>query len=175
MKKADVEAIGTILDEAFNAIFIDGNKAMTEEDPVLKKDVVMLIHLDRLHKAQPGGLVYRGIEEERLIGIINATRAASKATTPKIDIRVLPLKSRPVPGRVEFFDTRPTIEDCRNPSTHFYIIGGQYTVEAHRILMHEKPANWTLQELSHFSVIPVWTKLDRAGKMTLLQYSRALN
>jgi hypothetical protein len=158
MKKADVEAIGTILDEAFNAIFIDGNKAMTEEDPVLKKDVVMLIHLDRLHKAQPGGLVYRGIEEERLIGIINATRAASKATTPKIDIRVLPLKSRPVPGRVEF-----------------YIIGGQYTVEAHRILMHEKPANWTLQELSHFSVIPVWTKLDRAGKMTLLQYSRALN
>ena len=87
----------------------------------------------------------------------------------------MPLKSKPQPGQVEFFPTKPTVQDCQKDSTHFWIIGGQHTVEAHKVRAKDLPSTWTLDEISHFPVIPVWAKPDKEGELNMLQYSRGLN
>jgi hypothetical protein len=175
MGPKEVEAVGAMLNTSFTNLFITDNKVMTETHPITKEAVVKRIHFDRLHRAPKGIWVYRGIEPERLEDILNATRARSQATASISEIRVMPLKSKPLPGRVDFFMTKPTVQDCQKESTHFWIIGGQHTVEAHKILAKDLPSTWTMDEISHFPVIPVWAKPDKEGELNMLQYSRGLN
>jgi len=56
------------------------------------------VYFKFLHKAPPGRLVYRGIEPERLTGLINKTRIEANFDSEYRYITMLPLKRRPVGG-----------------------------------------------------------------------------
>ena len=117
MDKKEVNSIGEIITKVSDSVFVNDMNMLALCDKNAKKEVNYLVHFDHLYLAPSGGLVYRGIESECPNGIVNATRGMSKATAPRIDLQVLPQKSKPVGNVVEYFNTKPTKADCMLPTT----------------------------------------------------------
>ena len=99
------------------------------------KDVT--VHFSKLHKAPQGSIVYRGFIEERLRALTNQAYINPKYTGTDKEIIVLPLKRDPYGTNraVEFYSTPPDRNQLLKSTTHFFIIGGQHTVECYKNLV----------------------------------------
>jgi hypothetical protein len=91
----------------------------------------------------------------------------------KPKIYALPLKRRPVPGDMSMeavMDRMPDIDETivedgkeipwyQGKNVHWYIIGGQHTVESFRKIARGEPAGSAQrEELLKFEIIPVFSK-----------------
>ena len=97
---------------------------------------LMHVHYKFLHQAPPGKLVYRRIQQDRLKKIKNRILVDGNYTLESQFITVLPLKEGPhcLDKKVKYWDECPPKEKL-TPHLHYYIIGGQHTVEATRLLI----------------------------------------
>ena len=132
------------------------------------------MHYKYLHRAPPGRMVYRSIHKGRLQGILNRVRINGDYHSEYRLITVLPLKRGPYgsDGVVEFFNPCPPREKLTN-TTHYYIIGGQHTVEAHKILVESgEIPECDKEDASTFNIIPLWAYND---SLEIMHLSEALN
>jgi hypothetical protein len=128
-----------------------------------------------LFQCPPGTCVYRGLIEDRLKALTNQARITPRYSGTDREITVLPLKRGPYGSNraVEFFSTPPEKLQITN-STHFYIIGGQHTVESYKTLIEGgEIEDADKAKASRFSIIPVWAHKSDHIKLMLL--SRVLN
>jgi hypothetical protein len=178
MSAADIERLSTakmkemksIYHNYFSGLYDWGTKPLTDA-----QGTPIMVHYKFLHKAPAGDIVYRGIQRDRLIAITNQVRIQSKFHASDRIITVLPLQRGPYGANkvVQYYDERPT-KAAIQKDTHFYIIGGQHTVEAHKNLIAAgEIAESDKAEASRFSVIPVWAHKKDSMKLMLL--SRVLN
>ena len=81
--------------------------------------------------------MYGGIQEDQLNAIINQTHIQSNFNYFEQVIAVLPLKLGPYRGQrqVTMYKKEPMKKNLLKDIVEFYIIGGQYTVEAYRTLV----------------------------------------
>jgi hypothetical protein len=90
-------------------------------------------------------------------------------------ITVLPIKLGPYGAerKASYFDTWPKVDSITS-NTHYYIIGGQYTVEAYRtlVLQGEFPEA-DVKDASCFKIIPIFAA--RSKFSDVIHLSRALN
>ena len=134
------------------------------------------VHFEYLHQAPVATLVYRGIEELRLKSMINKARLESDYDSEFHYITVFPMKLGPYGpnGKATFYDVQPNKEVLVQAWTHYYIIGGQHTVEAYKYLVHnnEIPECDRKRALS-FQIIPIWALKSKWNDIIML--SRAQN
>ena len=89
-------------------------------------------------------------------------------------ITMLPLKRGPYSpdGIVKFCNPCLPREKLTN-TTHYYIIGGQHTVEAHKILVGSgEIPECDKDDASTFNIIPLWAHND---SLEIMHLSKALN
>lgn len=140
------------------------------------KGELLRVHYRFLHKAPAGVLVYRGIEASRLKGIKNQILVDPDYHSEKRYITVLPLRAGPYGEKnlVKYWDVVPKKESL-TAKTHYYIIGGQHTVEAHRHLVEQGHIPEADKEAaSTFNIIPIWENFD-SKKNEIMHLSKSLN
>ena len=118
--------------------------------------------------------VYRSIHKGRLSGILNRVHIDGDHHSEYKLITVLPLKRGPYgPIKiVEFFNPCVPREKLTT-TTHYYIIGGQHMVEAHRILVETgEILECNRDDASTFNIIPLWAHNEL---LEIMHLSKALN
>ena len=134
------------------------------------------VHFSRLHRALQGSIVYRGLIEERLRALTNQARINPKYIGTDREITVLPLKRGPYGSNraVDFYSTPPDKNQLLKSTTHFFIIGGQHTVECYKNLVEAGEVDIADKaKASSFNIIPVFA--PKADHLKLLLLSRVLN
>ena len=134
------------------------------------------VHFSRLHRAPQGSIVYRGLIEERLRALTNQARINPKYTGTDREITVLPLKRGPYGSNraVDFYSTPPDKNQLLKSTTHFFIIGGQHTVECYKNLVEAGEVDIADKaKASSFNIIPIFA--PKADHLKLLLLSRVLN
>ena len=117
------------------------------------------VHFEYFHQAPVATLVYKGIEELRLKSMINKARLESDYDSKFRYIIVFPMKLGPYGpnGKATFYDVQPNKEVLAQARTHYYIIGGQHTVEAYKYLMHnDEIPECDRKRASSYQIIPIW-------------------
>ena len=111
---------------AFEPLYKWGGEKLKDDDG---NDVT--VHFSKLHMAPQGSIVYRGLIGERLRALTNQARINPRYTGTDREITVLPLKRGPYGSNraVEFYSTPPDRNQLLKSTTHFFIIGGQHTVD----------------------------------------------
>ena len=136
----------------------------------------MRVHYKFLHQAPSGKLVYRGIQQDRLKKIKNMILVDGDYTSENRFITVLPLRVGPYgPNKkVKYWDECP-LKEKLTLHLHYYIIGGQHTVEATRLLIEsgDIPAKDKAMA-STFNIIPIW-RVYNPKNNDIAHLSRALN
>ena len=120
--------------------------------------------------------MYRGLIEERLRALTNQARINPRYTGMDREIIVLPLKRGPYGNNraVEFYSTPPDRNQLLKSTTHFFIIGGQHTVECYKNLVEAGDVNEANKaKASSFNIIPVF--VPKADHLKLFLLSRVLN
>ena len=120
--------------------------------------------------------MYREIEELRLKSMINKARQESNYNSEFRYIIVFPMKLGPYGpnGKATFYDVQPNKEVLGQARTHYYIIGGQHTVEAYKYLVHnDEIPECDRKQASSFQIIPIWAPRSKWNDIIML--SRALN
>ena len=120
--------------------------------------------------------MYRGLIEERLRALTNQAQINSKYTGTDREITVLPLKRGPYGSNraVDFYSTPPDKNQLLKSTTHYFIIGGQYTVECYKNLVEAGEVDIADKaKASSFNIIPVFA--PKADHLKLLLLSRVLN
>ena len=138
------------------------------------KDVT--VHFSKLHRAPQGSIVYRGLIEERLRALTNQARINPRYNGTDREITVLPLKRGPYGSNraVEFYNTFPDRNQLLKSTTHFFIIGGQYTVECYKNLVESGEVDEADKaKASSFNIIPVFA--SKVDHLKLLLLSHVLN
>ena len=127
----EMKAMNALYKQVFSPMYASGKKPLTDES-----GEGIRIHYKYLHRTPPGRMVYRSIHKGRLQGILNRVRIDGDYHSEYRLITLLPLKHGPygLDGVVEFFNPCPPRQKLTS-TTHYYIIGGQHTVEAHKILI----------------------------------------
>ena len=196
-KKRKVSTQALTIQRAINMTDVDINKLSPEEMKAMNKlyldfftplykwakkplemspGKLMRVHYKFLHQAPPGKLVYRGIQQDRLKKIKNRILVDGDYTSESRFITVLPLKEGPhgPDKKVKYWDECPPKEKL-TPHLHYYIIGGQHTVEATRLLIEsgDIPAKDKAMA-STFNIIPIWRVYDPKNN-DIVHLSRALN
>ena len=134
------------------------------------------VHFSRLHRAPQGSIVYRGLIKERLRALTNQARINPKYTGTDREITVLPLKRGPYGSNraVDFYSTPPDKNQLLKSTTHFFIIGGQHTMECYKNLIEAGEVDIADKaKASSFNIIPVFA--PKADHLKLLLLSRVLN
>ena len=134
------------------------------------------MHFSKLHRAPQGSIVYRGLIEERLRALTNQARINPRYTGTEREITVLPLKRGSYGSNraVEFYSTPPDRNQLLKSTTHFFIIGGQHTVECYKNLIESGEVNEADKaKASNFNITPVFA--PKADHLKLFLLSRVLN
>ena len=179
MSAADIEKLDKVKQTemknlysgAFEPLYKWGGEKLKDDDG---KDVTM--HFSKLHRAPQGSIVYRGLIEERLRALTNQARINPRYTGTDREITVLPLKRGPYGSNrvVEFYSTLPDRNQLLKSTTHFFIIGGQHTVECYKNLVEAGEVDEADKaKASSFNIIPVFA--PKADHLKLLLLSRVLN
>ena len=132
LDKAKQMEMKNLYNGAFDPLYKWGGEKLKDDDG---KDVT--VHFSKLHRALQGSIVYRGLIEERLRALTNQTHINPRYIGTDREITVLPLKRGPYGSRkaVEFYSTPPDRNQLLKSTTHFFIIGGQHTVECYKNLV----------------------------------------
>ena len=160
-----------LYNRAFEPLYKWGGEKLKDDDG---KDVT--VHFSKLHRAPQGSIVYRGLIEERLRALTNQARINPRYTGTDKEIIVLPLKRGPYGSNkaVEFYSTPPNRNQPLKSTTHFFIIGGQYTVECYKNLVEAgKVDEADKAKASSSNIILVFA--PKADLLKLLLLSRVLN
>ena len=168
------EEIRKLYDAEFSPLYIHHSENTMGMESWKNPDGQELhVHYDHLHRAEPGTMVYRGLVQDRVDRIAMQVEIVPDISLVRAQVIVLPLKGyaneKPI-----YFSSRPEKKDI-NASTHYYIIGGQHTVAAHKQVLSTKDhiSDFKRGLLSKFSIIPVWCEESNFQK--LLYLSRVLN
>ena len=156
---------------AFEPLYKCGGEKLQDDDG---KEVT--VHFSKLHRAPQGSIVYRGLIEERLRVLTNQAHINPRYTGTDREITVLPLKRGPYGSNraVEFYSTPPNRNQLLKSTTHFFIIGGQHTVECYKNLVEPSEVDEADKaKASSFNIIPVFA--SKADHLKLLFLSRVLN
>ena len=156
---------------AFEPLYKWGGEKLKDDEG---KDVT--VHFSKLHRAPQGSIVYRGLIEERLRALTNQARINPRYTGTDREITVLPLKKGPYGSNraVEFYSTPPDRNQLLKSTTHFFIIGGQHTVECYKNLVEAGEVDEADKaKASSFNIIPVFA--PKADHLKLLLLSCVLN
>lgn len=134
----------------------------------------LLVNYSKLHLAEAGKMVYRGLVLDRLKHLMMAIDIVPDISLVRAQVVVLPLKAFGNKGTPVYFDRAP-VESEITADTHFFIIGGQHTVEAHKkiVLGPKHISDLKKNLLSNFAIIPVWC--HQSNHKLLLYLSRVLN
>ena len=166
-----LKVMKTLYTNVFDPLYVWGKKPIAD-----LFGVPLRIHFDYLHQAPVASLVYRGIEEQRLKNMINKARLESDYDSEFRIITVFPLKLGPYgPNKkASCYDVQPIKESFTGNKTHYYIIGGQHTVEAYKTLVrNDEIQESEKMKASSFAVIPIWAPRSKWNDIILP--SRALN
>ena len=120
--------------------------------------------------------MYRGLIEKRLRALTNQARINPRYTGTDREITVLPLKRGPYGSNraVDFYSTPPNRNQLLKSTTHFFIIGGQHTVECYKNLVEAREVDGADKaKASSFNIISVF--VPKANHLKLLLLSRVLN
>ena len=171
MDKAKQIEMKNLYAGAFEPLYKWGGEKLKDDDG---KDVI--VHFSKLYRALQGSIVYGGLIEKRLRALINQARINPKYTGMDREIIVLPLQRGPYGSNraVEFYSTPPNRNQLLKSTTHFFIIGGQHSVECYKNLVESGEVNEADKaKASSFNIIPVFT--PKADHLKLLLLSRVLN
>ena len=120
--------------------------------------------------------MYRGLIVERLRALTNQARINPRYIGTDREITILPLKRGPYGSNkaVEFYSTPPDRNQLLKSTTHFFIIGGQHTVECYKNLVESGEVDEADKaKASSFNIIPVFA--PKADHLKLLLLSHVLN
>ena len=134
------------------------------------------MHFSKLHRVPQGSIKYRSLIKERLRALTNQARINPRYTGTDREITVLPLKRGSYGSNrvVEFYSTPPDRNQLLKSTTHFFIIGGQHTVECYKNLVEFGEVDVAdKSKASSFNIIPVFA--PKADHFKLLLVSRVLN
>ena len=171
LSATEMKAMNKLYQEVFMLLYKWRKKPLADA-----KGRLLRVHYKFLHKDELGRLVYRGIEQSRLKRIKNRILVDSGYHSENWYITVYPIKTAPQgPEKIpKFWDTCPKKENLTS-TTHYYIIGGQHTVEAHRLLLENGDIPERNKLLaSTFNVISIWQVFDLKNN-DVVHLSRALN
>jgi len=115
------------------------------------------VYFDYLHRASEGRIVYKGIEEIQLLEMMNKACLKTDYDTDWRIIIVLPMKLGPYGAdrKSTYFDTCPKSDEITH-QTNYFIIEGQYTIEAYKRLVAKGDIlEDDVQEASCFKNIPI--------------------
>ena len=171
LDKAKQTEMKNLYSGAFEPLYKWGGEKLKDDDG---KDVT--VHFSKLYRAPQGSIVYRGFIEERLRALTNQAHINPRYTGSDREITVLPLKRGPYGSNraVEFYSTPSDRNQLLKSTTHFYVIGGQYTVECYKNLVESgKVDEADKAKASSFNIIPVFA--PKADHLKLLLLSRMLN
>ena len=164
-----MKAMNALYKQVFSPMYAWGKKPLTDES---REGIC--VHYKYLHQAPPRRMVYRSIHKGRLQGILNRVHINGDYHLKYRLIIVLPLKHGPygLDGNVEFFNPCPPREKLTS-TTHYYIIEGQHTMEAHRILVETSEIlECDKDDASTFNIIPLWAHNE---SLEIMHLSKALN
>ena len=171
LDKAKQTEMKNLYSGAFEPLYKWGGEKLKDDDG---KDVT--VHFSKLHRAPQGSIVYWGLIEERLRALTNQDCINPRYTGTDREIIVLPLKKGPYRSNrvVEFYSTPPDRNQLLKSTTHFFIIGGQHTVECYKNLVEAGEVDEADKaKASSFNIIPVFA--PKADHLKLLLLSRVLN
>ena len=171
LDKAKQTEMKNLYSGAFEPLYKWGGEKLKDDDG---KDVT--VHFSKLHRAPQGSIVYRGLIEERLRALTNQARINPRYTGTDREITVLPLKRSPYGSNraVEFYSTSPDRNQLLKSITHFFIIGGQHTVECYKNLVEVGEVDEADKaKASSFNIIPVFA--PKADHLKLLLLLHVLN
>ena len=140
------------------------------------KEQDVTVHFFKLHKTPRGSIVYRGLIEESLRALTNQARINPRYTRTDREITVSPLKRGPYGSKraVEFYNSPPDRNHILKSTTHFFIIGGQHTVECYKNLVESGEVDKADKaKVSTFNIILVFA--SKADHLKLLLLSCMLN
>ena len=171
LDKAKQTEMKNLYSGAFEPLYKWGGEKLKDDD---RKDVT--VHFSKLYRAPQGSIVYRGLIEERLRALTNQARINPRYTGTDREITVLPLKRGPYGSNraVEFYSTPPDRNQLLKSTIHFFIIGGQHTMECYKNLVESGEFDEADKaKASSFNIIPVF--VPKADHLKLLLLSRVLN
>ena len=166
-----LKVMKSLYTSVFDPLYIWGKKPLADPFGDAQR-----VHFDYLHQAPVATLVYRGIEETRLTSMINKARLDTDFDSEFRYITVFPMKLGPYgpKGTAKFFDVQPNKEFLSARGTHYYIIGGQHTVEAYKTLVqNDEIQECDKMKASTFQIVPIWAPRSKWNDIIML--SRALN
>ena len=171
LDKAKQTEMMNLYARTFKPLYKWGGEKLKDDDG---KDVT--VHFSKLHRAPLGSIVYRGLIEERLRALTNQAHINPRYTGTDREITVLPLK-RGMYGSnraMEFYSTPPDRNQLLKSTTHFFIIGGQHTMECYKNLVESGEVDEADKaKASSFNIIPMFA--PKADHLKLLLLSRVLN
>lgn len=164
------DAMKTLYTNFFNSLYMWGRKPLKKVSGELIR-----VHHNYLHLAPTPGVVYRGIQDDRLEAITNKALIAPDYESELRVITVLPLMLGPYGPHnvVKYYEEKPPDSVFQDPKTHYYIIGGQHTVTAFKNLLEKNQIREDKHLASTFNIVPVWAKPSK--HTDLMHFSRALN
>ena len=171
LDKAKQTEMKNLYSGAFKPLYKWGGEKLKDDDG---KDVT--VHFSKLHRAPQGSIVYQGLIEERLRALTNQAHINLRYIGTDREIIVLPIKRGPYGSNrvVEFYSTPPDRNQLLNSTTHFFIIGGQHTVECYKNLVESGEVDEADKaKASTFNIIPVFA--PQADHLKLLLLLRVLN
>ena len=171
LSAAEIKAMNKLYKDTFNPLYKWGKKPFTDGS-----GKPIWVHYKFLHRAPPGRLVYRGLEMTRLKKICNQVLVDADYNSEYRNITVLPLKHGPHGPHqaVTFWETLPKRTSITEKS-HYYIIGGQHTVEAYKQLIDKGDIpECDIPLASTFKIIPIWQKFD-LQRNDIVHLSKSLN
>ena len=120
--------------------------------------------------------MYRGLIKERLRALTNQACINPRYIGTDREITVLPLKRGPYGNNrvVKFYKTPSDRNQLLKSTTHFFIIGGQHTVECYKNLVESGEVDKADKaKASSFNIIPVFA--PKADHLKFLLLSCVLN
>lgn len=171
----DLQQVKELYEKEFGGLHIFGRRPYKVDND----GPDMIVDISHLHRAPDGVVVYRPLDQHRVTQLINQKRTMPSFQALLQHVYVMPLRGPPRRTRdsdvpvAEYFLEPPKRKDI-NANTHFYIIGGQHSVAAHKFLIEEgilSPSD--AKDASSSCITIVWAKPEKFS--TLIYYSRVLN
>ena len=171
LEPSEIKEINKLYNTVFKPMYIWEKKPF-----VAVNGELLRVHYKYLHQAPSGRLVYRSIHQQRLVGIKNRILVDADYHSENRYITVLPLRRGPYgPDKtVDFFSSCPR-KDQITAKTHYYIIGGQHTVQGTQELIESGDIpHGDKAVASTFNIIPIWANYDNK-RTEMMHLSKALN